>query len=78
MLPLTLTPRNPAPVSDLERADREFNAGTNRCEYESIWDMGTILEQRAAESAALDSLERGYLPRDLASRVSRTSLVGHA
>ena len=36
-----------------------------------IWDFW------AAESAAMDALERGLIPPDLARAIARTSLVGH-
>lgn len=35
------------------------------------------VDRRAAESAALDSLTLGLIPRDLAAVIARTSLVGH-
>ena len=34
-------------------------------------------ERRMAESAALDNMERGLIPPDLAELIARTSLVGH-
>src|SRR4051794_2252348 len=36
------------------------------------------VDERAALCAALDSLERSFLPNDLAEMISRTSLVGLA
>ena len=34
-------------------------------------------ERKMAESAALDNMQRGLIPRDLADLIARTSLVGH-
>jgi hypothetical protein len=64
--------REPYTVQDLEFAMREFNA-----EPETLWDSETVIDQRAAEAEAQDRLDRGYLPHDLAERLSMRSVVGH-
>lgn len=35
------------------------------------------IDNRAAESAALDAMERGLIPPDVAAEIARTSIVGH-
>jgi hypothetical protein len=59
----------PAPLSDMA-----WHAATSAIFEDDAWDDETIMEQRAIESAALDSLERGFLPRDLAEMIASTRI----
>jgi hypothetical protein len=62
----------PYTAADLAWAAQEFGETTEGGECESDYD-----ELAAAEAAALDALELGLLPRDLAELIASTTLVGH-
>lgn len=61
------TYRAPADLADLEWAAREFT-------LEPVWDLDTVLDQRAVEAEALDRLERGLIPNDTAEMIARTRI----
>jgi hypothetical protein len=63
--------RLPVPLSDLEWAAMAFSLESSDFDVEPDWD------EMATEAAALDSLESGLIPNDVAEHISRTSLVGH-
>jgi hypothetical protein len=62
----------PYTSDDLAWAAQAFGERTTDFTVEPDYD-----ELAAAESAALDALELGLLPRDLAELIALTSLVGH-
>jgi hypothetical protein len=59
----------PCTLDDLRWAAEAFNATAD--------DYDVIDEMAAVEAAALDAIERGLIPPDVAGYISRTSLVGH-
>jgi hypothetical protein len=66
----------PYTAADEAWASQAFGETTEGGECESDYDELAAAES-AAESAALDALELGLLPRDLADFLMSTSLVGH-
>jgi hypothetical protein len=72
LLGSTPTTRLSVPLSDMEWHEMMSNVYADE-----IWSDEVSLDQMAAEAHAIEHLESGLIPDDLATAIERRSLVGH-
>ncbi|MFL6141697.1 MAG: hypothetical protein ACJ72N_07480 [Labedaea sp.] len=66
-LPSCPSHKAPASLSDLE-----WHAGIESVYGDDQWDADEAVEQRFAESRAIDALTAGFIPDDIAAMIERT------